>query len=94
MNGRFIYINEYLAQIDKLSVEDHIGNDIHDILPLVSHRFDRAKDSIIQNNTPLLDQVNEINFPNELSRIRYFNENWYPLYNKESEIICLGALVE
>jgi len=94
MTGRFIYINEYLAIIDQLTVEEHVGHKIHDILPIVSRRYDIAKDAIIESNKPLLDQVNKINFPNEPERTRYFNENWYPLYNKEAQIVGIGALVE
>lgn len=94
IDGRYIHINEYLARINNLSVEGHIGKRIHDILPFKSQRFDRARDAIFLSRSPLLDQENEIRFPSDPSQKRHFKDSWYPVFTKDDEISGFGVLVE
>lgn len=94
INGIFLHVNEYLANVHDLAVEAHIGQRIRNILPLMSARFDRAKEEIALSKAPVVDQEIEICFPSAPETTRYFNESWYPVVNKENDIVGFGVLVE
>lgn len=94
IDGRYIHINEYLAKINGLAAHEHIGKNIHDILPLVSARFDQAKEAINLTRTPLLNQEITFSISEGTTLTRHFNENWYPVFNTEEQIAGFGVLVE
>ncbi|NJL78209.1 MAG: PAS domain S-box protein [Richelia sp. SM2_1_7] len=52
---RFIQINELLAEINGISVEEHLGKTIQEILPTIAPRIERLYQQVLATNQSILN---------------------------------------
>ena len=51
---RYVAINEWLARINGLPADEHVGRRIQDILPTVSHHVSKQLRLVLRTGAPLI----------------------------------------
>ncbi|WP_333873570.1 PAS domain-containing protein [Methylobacter sp.] len=87
-------INDRLAEINGLPAAAHIGQRIHDIVPMLAPAIEEIIDQILTTGEPVKDRELSGEIPSAPGVTRYWNESWYPLYDNAAEITGFGVIVE
>jgi PAS domain S-box-containing protein len=89
---RYLYVNEALAKLNGVPVEEHLGHAIEDVLPDLSEQACDAFNAVLRSEQPLRDW--ELTGETAASRgeERHWLENVYPL-RTAGEVVGLGAVV-
>jgi PAS domain S-box-containing protein len=91
---RYLLINDRLAEINNLPAAAHIGRRIHDIVPMLIPAVEEIVKQILATGEPVKNRELSGEIPSAPGITRYWNESWYPLYDKASEIIGFGVIEE
>jgi PAS domain S-box-containing protein len=89
---RYLYVNEALAKLNGVPVEEHLGQAIEDVLPDLAAQARDAFEAVLRSEQPLRDW--ELTGETAASRgeERHWLENVYPL-RAAGEVVGLGAVV-
>lgn len=92
--GYFVRINERLAEMNGLSVIEHIGHSIHEILPHIADQTEELIRQIVATGAPQLDIeiVGETAAQPGVRRV--WNESWYPLKDEAGTVAAINVVVE
>lgn len=90
---RYKRINKFLASINGIPPNAHIGKKISDLFPTLAESVQLVKDTILRTKQPFHQEFRREN-QNNIDQTRFFDENWYPLFNERNSIIGFGAVVE
>lgn len=91
---RFRRVNRWLAEINGVPVEDHIGKRVRDIVPAVAARVEEEARNVIRTRRPARYEDVTGETPSQPAAIRYFNESWYPAFDDRGDVAGLTLLVE
>ncbi|MEK8123107.1 MULTISPECIES: PAS domain-containing protein [unclassified Methylocystis] len=90
---RYRRVNRYLAEINGVGVEEHIGRSVGEVVPSFATRIEREARNVIRTRRPArYEDVTYISSA-EHSR-RYFNESWCPAFDEKGEVSGMTLLVE
>ena len=93
MDLRYKRINKFLAGINGIPPNAHIGKTIQELLPRLADTANKVRQSIILNRKPFHQEFRRDN-PKNPDQPRFFDENWYPLFDEHNTMIGFGAVVE
>jgi PAS domain S-box-containing protein len=94
-NGRFLRVNDRLAQINGVAACDHIGKTAKEIVPSLADQVNKIISEIVQTGQPMLGIEIMACEPGNPARMRYFSEDWLPLRDEAGKIIAFNvAIVE
>jgi len=91
---RFLYINEWLASINGLSVEAHLGKAINDVLPEVAVGVVPQLRLVLQTEEPIIEGEVEVTTPAHPEEVRRYLHNYYPDRSKEGLIVGVSCVVQ
>lgn len=91
---RFVKINRVLAAMNRLSVEEHIGRSMFEVLPSTADQLRDALRRAVETRTPMLDVEVQGRIPDEQGTIRYFNGNYLPLLDEQLNLRGLNITVQ
>lgn len=91
---RFVRINERLAQINGLSVEDHIGRTVQEVLPSLETLAEEVLRPIIKTGEPRLDVEIRGETPSQPGVERIWLEHFLPLKDEKGRVIGISAVCE
>lgn len=91
---RYRRVNRYLADINGLPVEAHIGRRIAEIVPAIASRVEEEARSVMATRRPARYENVTVTSPLQPGVTRYFNESWFPLFDDCGEVAGLTLLVE
>jgi PAS domain S-box-containing protein len=90
---RFVRINEYLAQIDGVSVSAHLGRTIREVLPALADQLEPLYRQVIESGEPILNL--EITGKHQDSDVqRYWNVCYYPQKDANDRVLGVNAAVQ
>ena len=78
-NHRYIRVNEYLAQINDLSIEEHIGRSIFDVVPDIAPKVKLIHDRVIETGETSLNNMVQGIVPSDPDRVRFYLTSYIPL---------------
>lgn len=91
---RYVRINEVLAKMNGLPVEEHIGHHVAEIVPTLANTALEVSDHIVATG----EAVKNHEFSGETAAwpglMRYWNESWYPVRDNTGTIIGFGVVAE
>src|SRR5688572_20501726 len=87
----YVSINEVLASMHGLSIRDHIGKSIHDVLPEAAKQLAPIFRAILTNGQPVVNRELEVVFPD--ANHHQILTNYYPVTNDDAVVIGVGAAV-
>ena len=77
---RFLRVNSVLAEIDNLSVEEHLDKTILEVLPSdVAEKAYRMHRQVRDSGNPIVDQAFEGELPTQPGHHRYWNVSYFPI---------------
>ncbi|KAB7726506.1 PAS domain-containing protein [Rudanella paleaurantiibacter] len=91
---RFLRANDRLAEINGLSIEEHLGNTITDIVPDLAGQVSTILQHVFQTGQPLLNIELNGYTKAEPNKERYWMESWYPLKNGKGDTFAVSVVVE
>ncbi|MEN9869240.1 MAG: hypothetical protein RLZZ171_223, partial [Cyanobacteriota bacterium] len=91
---RFIQINERSAEINGLSVSEHIGRTVSEILPQLAEIQEPIFEQVLQTGMPVLDVEVQGTTPAQPEVERYWLANYYPLKTAEGESLGINITVQ
>ncbi|MFP5348823.1 MAG: PAS domain S-box protein [Gammaproteobacteria bacterium] len=91
---RFARINERLAEINGLSVEQHLGRSIREVVPALADQAEAVFREVFATGKPLLNVEFEGETPAQPGVRRTWVESWHPLKDARGETIAINVLVE
>jgi PAS domain S-box-containing protein len=90
---RFVKINEALARLNGVAVEDHIGRTVADVLPDVADVVVPMFRRVLETGEPVLDWELSGETPAAPGQQRSWHETVYPVTNASGEVTGVGAIV-
>ena len=91
---RYVQINECLADINGVSVNDHIGKNIKEVLGEMANDVNDILNKIVITKEPILNLEMKGQTPREPGVDRYWIAGFYPILNKKNnEVDFIGAVV-
>jgi PAS domain S-box-containing protein len=94
-DARYLKVNDKLALINAVSVEDHIGKTVSQIFPAAADTVQKIISEIVRTGQPLLGIEFEVETPGQPGVSRYFSEDWLPLRDESGRITAFNvAIVE
>ena len=91
---RYIYINEWLAEINGISVEKHLGRTIGELIPEVAAGVEAQFRHVIDTGEPIIRGSVEAETPALPGIKRIFEHNYYPVRSDDGEVIGISCFVE
>jgi PAS domain S-box-containing protein len=91
---RFLYINEWLARINGLSVETHLGKTIDELLKDVAVGVVPQLRHVLQTGEPIIKGEVETETPAHPGELRHYMHNYYPDKSKDGTVVGVSCVVQ
>ncbi len=91
---RFLYINEWLARINGLSVEAHLGKTIGEVLKDVAAGVVPQLRHVLQTGEPIIEGTVETETPAHPGESRHYMHNYYPDKGKDGTVVGVNCVVQ
>jgi PAS domain S-box-containing protein len=89
----YVRINEALAEMDGVPVDQHIGRALQDVIPEADPEFVAMLQSVAATGEPVTDVEVQLATQRDPGSPRLFNASYYPVRSAEGEIIGIGAVI-
>ena len=77
LNLRYIHISDWLAALNGLSVEAHLGRTLREVLPSVAVGVEHQLQEVMKTGQPLIDGSVEAETPAQPGVVRTFQHSYY-----------------
>jgi len=91
---RFLYINEWLARINGLPVEAHVGKTIQEVLKDVAAGAVPQLCHVLQTGEPIIEGEIEVETPAHPGELRHYMHNYYPVKSKDGTVVGVSCVVQ
>ena len=91
---RFLYINEWLARINGLQVEAHLGKTIDEVLKDVAAGVVPQLRHVLQTGEPIIEGTVEAETPAHPGASRHYMHNYYPEKSKDGTVVGVSCVVQ
>jgi len=91
---QFIYINEWLARINGLSVEAHLGKTVAEVVPHVAEGIVPQLRVVLQTGEPIIDGRVEAETPAHPGESRQYLHNYYPDVSEGGTVVGVSCVVQ
>jgi len=91
---RFIYINEWLARINGLEVEAHLGKTIYEVLKDVAVGVVPQLRHVLETGEPIIEGKVEAETPAHLGESRHYMHNYYPDKSEDGTVVGVSCVVQ
>lgn len=91
---RYKRINECLASMNGLSVEDHIGKAIRDVIPEMADVVEAQCTAVFNTGVPALNMPFMSEDPEDPDSLRYYRVSRHPVNDPAGNIIGVGTIVQ
>ena len=91
---RFLYINEWLANINGLPVEAHLGNTIDEVLKDIAVDVVPQLRHVLETGEPVIEGQVEAETPAHPGEPRHYMHNYYPDKNENGTVVGVSCVVQ
>ncbi len=91
---KFIRINEQLAQINGLSVSEHIGRTIREVLPEMADTIESIYRQVIESGEPILDLELSGSTSAQPGENRCWLASYHPHQDTQGRVMAVSAVVQ
>jgi PAS domain S-box-containing protein len=91
---RYVRINRLLAEMNGVPAEKHIGRTVRDIIPSMADDIEKIVRIVLETREPVCNISFTGATMSEPNIIRHWNEHWFPLRDKDGQVIGVSAVVE
>ncbi|WP_193199429.1 PAS domain S-box protein [Nostoc sp. MG11] len=90
---RYIRINKVLADINGLSIEEHLGRKFGEVLPEMAAEIESLLQQVLDTGEPLLNVEISGETREQPKRNSYWLGNYYPVHNALGETVGIGIIL-
>jgi len=90
---RYVRLNEALAKINGLSVEEHIGRRLADVVPGLDPAVYEAYRRVLETGRPIRDLEVEGSTPAQPGARRAWHGSYYPVFDDRGATVGIGAVI-
>jgi len=90
---RYFRINKALAEINGLSVEDHLGRPLAEVLPDAAPDLLPRMREVFESGEPALQHEFNTRLPKDPDQIRWFIDFFFPIKSVDGKPMAIGAVV-
>jgi PAS domain S-box-containing protein len=91
---RFRYINEWLARINGIPAEEHLGKTIDELLEDVAGGVVLQLRHVLETGEPITEGEVEAETPAHPGELRHFMHNYYPDKRKDGTVVGVSCVVQ
>ena len=91
---RYLYINEWLARINGLPMEAHLGKTIDEVLKDVAAGVVPQLRHVLQTGEPIIEGEVEAETPAHPGESRHYMHNYYPDKSKDGTVVGVSCVVQ
>ena len=92
-NLRYIQINDWLAALNGLPVEAHLGRTIREVLPDVAAGVEQQLRKVMETGEPIIDGRVDAETPAHPGVVRNFQHHYYPNRSEGGRIVGVSCVV-
>lgn len=90
---RYIRINQVFADINGLTIEEHLGCKFREVLPAMAAELEPQLQRVLDTGEPLLNMEISGETRGQLGRYGYWLGNYYPVDNAMGETVGIGIIL-
>ncbi|MGF2035854.1 MAG: PAS domain S-box protein [Nostoc sp. CmiVER01] len=90
---RYIRINQVFADINGLTIEEHLGRKFGEVLPAMAAELELQLQHVLNTGEPLLNVEISGNTREQPERYGYWLGNYYPVNNAMGETVGIGIIL-
>ena len=94
LDFRFVRINEHLANINGVSIADHIGRTIRDVLPDVADQLEPMHRRVIASREPIVNREVSGTTSEQPNVVRDWLVSYYPKMLPDDRVIGINCMVQ
>ena len=91
---RYVHINDWLAAINGLPAEEHLGKTIGEVLPHVAKGVERQLRGVIQTGEPIIDGRVDAETNASPGEVRSFLHNYHTVRSADGTILGVNCVVQ
>ena len=91
---RYVYINDWLAAINGLPAEEHLGKTIGEVLPQVAEGVEHQLREVIRTGEPIIDGTVEAETNASPRELRRYRHNYHPVRSADGTILGVNCVVQ
>ena len=90
---QYTHINDWLASINGISVEEHLGRKISEVLPDVAAGIETQLRLVLETGEPVVGGTVDAETPARPGVKRTFQHNYYPVKSDDGKIVEISCAV-
>ncbi|BAY78215.1 multi-sensor hybrid histidine kinase [Nostoc linckia NIES-25] len=90
---RYIRINQVFADINGLTIEEHLGRKFQEVLPEMAAELEVQLQQVLETGEPLLNVEISTYIPRQLENYKHWLGNYYPVNNRMGETVGIGMIM-
>ncbi|MEH2208180.1 MAG: PAS domain S-box protein [Nostoc sp.] len=90
---QYIRINQVFADINGLTIEEHLGRKFREVLPAMAAELEPQLQRVLDTGEPLLNMEISGETRGQLGRYGYWLGNYYPVHNTMGETVGIGIIL-
>jgi PAS domain S-box-containing protein len=91
---RWVRLNQAIADINGVSIEEHIGRTPREVVPDIGEQAETALRKILETGEPLLDFEMNGTTRSQPGVLRHWKERWVPIKDEQGQIIGISVAAE
>jgi len=91
---RFVRINQLLAKNNGISVEEHLGRTIDEVVPNLADKVEPLCRHLLETGEPILDMEISGETPAQPGVCRTWLESWFPLKQPDGTVVGINVVVQ
>jgi PAS domain S-box-containing protein len=92
-NLRYVRVNEALAEINGVPVEDHIGRTLGEVVPGIAEQFEPIYREVLETGEPRVQYEASSDSPSKPGVDRHWLTSYYPVKTRADEVVGIGAVI-
>jgi PAS domain S-box-containing protein len=91
---RYLRINSHLAQMNGLSIGEHLGRSAYELIPGLADEIAASVEQVWQTREAVPSRHSRGETRAEPGSLRHWISHWFPLFDASGEITACGVVVE
>ena len=90
---RYFRINKMLAEMNGLTVEDHLGRPLAEVLPDAAQMVLPRMREVMETGEPMLNHEFSAKLPKDPDELRWFIDSFFPIWGADGKPMAIGVVV-
>jgi PAS domain S-box-containing protein len=91
---RYFHVNEWLARINGIPVEEHLGHTTRELIPQVADGVEDQFRQVIESGEPIIAGSVVAETPSQPGVIRHFEHSYYPINSDDGQVIGISCIIQ